>query len=158
MTSLISDDKRKISVTIGTLLYVFGSSERHFEFTEEMHHRRDVSQKRCITEEMRHRRDVSQKRCVTEEMCHRRDVSQKRYIAEEMYHRRDVSQKRCTSLGDRYERETLFVVDVSIDWVTNRNWHTKVLDTWKVIQLDLLRQKSVENWHSSGCRARRLVV
>ena len=31
--------------------------------------------------------------------------------------------------------ETLFVVDVSIDWATDRNWQTKVLDIWKVTQL-----------------------
>ena len=37
-----------------------------------------------------------------------------------------------TSLSGRYQRKTLFVVGVSINWVTKRNWQTKVLDTWKV--------------------------
>ena len=37
----------------------------------------------------------------------------------------------------------LFVVDVSVNWSTDRNWQTKVLDTWKVTQLNLLRHKSV---------------
>ena len=27
-------------------------------------------------------------------------------------------------------RRRLFVVDVSIDWSSNRNWHSKVLNTW----------------------------
>ena len=29
-------------------------------------------------------------------------------------------QKRCTSLGDRYQRRTLFLVDVSINWEMDR--------------------------------------
>ena len=37
----------------------------------------------------------------------------------------------------------LFVLDVSINWLSNRNWQTKILDSWKATQLDLLRQKSV---------------
>ena len=31
----------------------------------------------------------------------------------------------------RYQRKTLFVVDVSINCTTDRNWPTKVPDTWK---------------------------
>ena len=30
-------------------------------------------------------------------------------------------QKRCTSLWGRYQRKTLFVVDVSTNWITNKN-------------------------------------
>ena len=55
-------------------------------------------------------------------------------------------QKRYESLWDRYQRKTLFIVDVSIGWAPNRNWQTKVLDTWKVTQLTSLRQKSVKSW------------
>ena len=39
--------------------------------------------------------------------------------------------------------KTVFVVDVSINWATNRNWLTKVLDTWEVTQLNLPRQENV---------------
>ena len=46
------------------------------------------------------------------------------------------------SLGDPYQGKTLFVVGVSIHWLSNRNWQTKVLDSWKVTQLDLPRQES----------------
>ena len=52
-------------------------------------------------------------------------------------------QKRCTSLGDRYQRKTVFVVDVSINWESNRNGKIKLLDTWEVAQLNLPRQESV---------------
>ena len=51
-------------------------------------------------------------------------------------------QKRCKY----FETDTtvrVFVVDVSINWPSNRNWQTKVLDSWKATQLYLLRQKSV---------------
>ena len=34
MTKLVSDDTRKISFTIGTFLYVFGSRKRHSELAE----------------------------------------------------------------------------------------------------------------------------
>ena len=37
----------------------------------------------------------------------------------------------------------LFVVDVSINWLTNRNWQTKVPDSWKVTQMILLRRRNV---------------
>ena len=53
-------------------------------------------------------------------------------------------QKRCTSLWDRYQGKTLFIFEVSVNWATNRNWQIKVLDTWKVAQLNLLHQKSVK--------------
>ena len=36
--------------------------------------------------------------------------------------------------------ETHYVVDVSINWATDRNCQTKLLDTWKVTQLDLLQE------------------
>ena len=39
---------------------------------------------------------------------------------------------------------SIFVVDVSFKWETDRNWHTKPLETWKLIQLNLLRQESVK--------------
>ena len=52
-------------------------------------------------------------------------------------------------------REILFVVDVAINWATNRNWQTKVLDTRKVTQLTLLRQESVidQAMFQGGARA-----
>ena len=34
---LISDHNRKISAMLGTLLYVFGSCERHSKLTEDVH-------------------------------------------------------------------------------------------------------------------------
>ena len=40
--------------------------------------------------------------------------------------------------------KTFFVVDVSMNWATNRNWQIKVLDTWKVTQLNLPRQESAK--------------
>ena len=52
-------------------------------------------------------------------------------------------QKRCTSFSDRYQRMTLFVVDVSVNWATIRYWQNKILDTWKVTQPNLPRQESV---------------
>ena len=39
-------------------------------------------------------------------------------------------------------KERLFVDDVSINWATNRNWHTKILHSFKVFQLKVLHQKS----------------
>ena len=53
-------------------------------------------------------------------------------------------QMMCTSLSDRHQRKTVFVVDVSINWATNGNGQTKVLDTWKVTQLNVPRQQSVD--------------
>ena len=41
----------------------------------------------------------------------------------------------CTSLRNRYQRKTLFVVDVSVDWATGKRWKTKLVDTWKVTQI-----------------------
>ena len=35
----------------------------------------------------------------------------------------------------------LFGVDVSVNWLSHRDWQTKVLDSWKATQLTLLRQK-----------------
>ena len=35
----------------------------------------------------------------------------------------------------------------------DRHWQTKVLDTWKVPQLNWPRQNSVETWYSSGYAA-----
>ena len=54
-----------------------------------------------------------------------------------------ILQKRCTSRWDRYQRKTLFVVDVSINWAVYRHLQIKILDTWKVTQLSSLRQGSV---------------
>ena len=48
---------------------------------------------------------------------------------------------------NRFETDTkgrLYVVDISIDWPSDRNEQTKVLDSWKATQLNLLRQKSVK--------------
>ena len=41
-----------------------------------------------------------------------------------------------------YQREQLFFFDIPINWATNRDWQTKVLDTGKVTLLNLLRQES----------------
>ena len=67
-------------------------------------------------------------------------------------------QKRCASLGDRHQRKALVVVDLSINRATDRNWKAKLLETWEVIQLPLLRQekKNVKNRHRSGRSARPL--
>ena len=43
-----------------------------------------------------------------------------------------------------YQRKVLFVVDVSVQWTAHRHWQTKLLEPWKVIQLNLPRQKSVK--------------
>ena len=51
--------------------------------------------------------------------------------------------KRCRSLWNRYQRKTLFVVDVSIDWATGRRWQTKLVDICKVTQIHWLCQESV---------------
>ena len=40
----------------------------------------------------------------------------------------EPTKERCTFLLARHQRETLFVV-VCINWATNRNWQTKLLDT-----------------------------
>ena len=48
--------------------------------------------------------------------------------------------------GERdHQRKTVFVVDVSVNWATNRNWQTKVLGAWKASQLNLLNLKSVKD-------------
>ena len=54
-----------------------------------------------------------------------------------------INLQRCTSLWDPYQREALFVSEVSINWATGTNWQTKLLHAWKVAQLKLLRQGSV---------------
>ena len=49
------------------------------------------------------------------------------------------------NLQKRYETDTKgrrFVTDFSINRLHNRNWQTKVFDSWKVTQLNLLHQKS----------------
>ena len=51
-------------------------------------------------------------------------------------------QKRCPSLGDGHQRETLFVV-ICMNWATDTHWYTKLLDTRKGTQLNLLRQEGV---------------
>ena len=45
---------------------------------------------------------------------------------------------------ETYTKGRLFVVDVSINWPSDRNWQTKILDSWEAAQLNLLRQKSVD--------------
>ena len=40
----------------------------------------------------------------------------------------------------------LFGVDVSTNWPSDRNWQTKVLDSWKATQLNLLRKKSINGF------------
>ena len=58
-------------------------------------------------------------------------------------------QKRCTSFWNQYQRKTLFAVDFSITWATNRNWLSKLLDRRKVTdrcwQTKLLDRRKVTN-------------
>ena len=63
-----------------------------------------------------------------------------------VFEKRDITnlQKRCNPF-DIDTKGRLFVVDVSVNWPSNRNWQTKVLDSWKATQLNLLRQKSVND-------------
>ena len=53
-------------------------------------------------------------------------------------YRRDVNQ------FETYTKGRLFVVDASTHWPSNRKWQTKVLDSWNVNQLSLLRQECVK--------------
>ena len=53
-------------------------------------------------------------------------------------YRRDVNPFETDTTGK------LFVVDVSINWPSKRNWQTKVLDSGKATQLNLLCQKNVK--------------
>ena len=55
-------------------------------------------------------------------------------------YRRDVNPLETDTLG------RLFGVDVCINWPSNRNGQTKVLDSWKTTQLNLLRQKCVNSF------------
>ena len=130
----------------------FYSCERHSELTEEMYiplvHVNVILswQKRCTsllfmwTSFWTYRRDVHP-------FCSCERHSE---LTEEMFipfvHVNVILnlQKRCTSLWDRYQRKTLFVIDVSINWATDRNWQTKLLDTWKVTQINLLGLESFE--------------
>ena len=48
-------------------------------------------------------------------------------------------------------KRRLFAVDVCINWATKRNWQSKVLDTWKVTQLNLPRQENVNFQASCEC-------
>ena len=52
-------------------------------------------------------------------------------------YRRGVNQSETDTKG------RLFVVGVSINWPSNRKWQAKVLDSWKIAQLSLLRQECV---------------
>ena len=49
-------------------------------------------------------------------------------------------QSRCTYFWDRYQRKTLCVVDISINWATSRKWQTRAVE-W--------RQFSQSNRHSN---------
>ena len=53
-------------------------------------------------------------------------------------YRRDVNQFETGTKG------RLFVVDVSVNWPSNRKWQTKVLDSWKATQLTFLCQACVK--------------
>ena len=44
---------------------------------------------------------------------------------------------------DPITKKDVFFVDVSIKQATGRRWQTKLVDTWKVPQIDLFRQESV---------------
>ena len=44
----------------------------------------------------------------------------------------------------KYQREILCVVDVSINWAADRNWQTKLQDTWRITQMNLPRQERVK--------------
>ena len=64
-----------------------------------------------------------------------------------MVNPRDIAgeRKKKKKRRNRYQRKTLFFVAVSINWPTNRNWHTEVRDTWKVTQLNLFRPSNMYN-------------
>ena len=44
----------------------------------------------------------------------------------------------------RFQKKTLFIGDVSINWATGRRWQAKLLDTRQVTQIHLPRQESVK--------------
>ena len=44
-----------------------------------------------------------------------------------------------------------------MDWPSNRRWQTKVLDSWRVTQLSLLRQECVKYFLTTGNMCRRSV-
>ena len=55
----------------------------------------------------------------------------------------NTSKERWTSPWNRYQIKTCFVSDVSVNQTTGRRWQIKLLDTWKVPQIHLLSQDSV---------------
>ena len=51
----------------------------------------------------------------------------------------------------RFQKKTLFIGDVSINWATGRRWQAKLLDTWQVTQVNNLpRQESVKTLISNS--------
>ena len=54
--------------------------------------------------------------------------------------------RRDVNLFETDAKGRLFGVDVSINWPSNRSWKAKGLDSWKVTQLNLLRQESVKSY------------
>ena len=66
-----------------------------------------------------------------------------------------MSFRTCRRYANQFATDTKgrrFVVDISMNWPSNRNWQTKVLDAWKATQLNLLRQKSVNPKLSSASK------
>ena len=59
----------------------------------------------------------------------------------------ELNRKRYTSRRDRYQLEIRFVVDISENWTTDRNWHTKLLDPWKVNQLNIWATCGQSCWY-----------
>ena len=55
---------------------------------------------------------------------------------------------------ERRSRNKLIILIIIINWATNRNWQTQATDTWKVTQLNLLRQENVKTCKSRGYPAR----
>ena len=46
-----------------------------------------------------------------------------------------ASKEKCPSLWNLNKRKTFFVFDVSVNKTTGRRWKTKLLDTWKILQI-----------------------
>ena len=57
--------------------------------------------------------------------------------------------KGCASLWNLYHRKTFFIVDVSINKITGGTWQTNLV-IWKVTQIHLLHQESVNKSVGSG--------
>ena len=56
------------------------------------------------------------------------------------FKKKKKKKKRCIS---RYQRKTLFLVDVPVNWATVRNWWASELDTWTVTYQNIYCNKKV---------------